>query len=386
MSLADITREAVLEAIAEYDTLGQSSLHAKYGIEPDPGYVLIHANHRYEAKTIAAVAHQHALNAPLPADQFDTDPILPVTRLRELYFPVLREKTADSIKTPHYGEPIDIAEGTRFAKQIDVYRAGVHRANQRGIVGNPVDGAESIIVSGGYEDDLDYGSEIIYTGEGGRGDNKVQVADQSFTSRHNAALVTSKLTGRPVRVTRGAESKSKYAPAQGYRYDGLFRVEESWSDRGRSGYLICRYRLVKIAEPEPAQTVPAILPTGNTNPARREIRVQRIVRSTKVAEEVKRLHDHTCQACNTRLAIGDRGTSEGAHIRGLGQPHVGPDVPGNVLCLCPNCHTLFDNGALIVSEDLTILVNGVPSGTLRTHPEHVIASEHLAYHRKIHSS
>lgn len=37
--------------------------------------------------------------------------------------------------------------------------------------------------------------------------------------------------------------------------------------------------------------------------------------------------------------------AEAAHIRALGSPHNGPDVIENVLCLCPNHHVLFDNGA-----------------------------------------
>ena len=37
-----------------------------------------------------------------------------------------------------------------------------------GISGTAKDGADSIVLSGGYEDDVDYGDEIVYTGHGGR--------------------------------------------------------------------------------------------------------------------------------------------------------------------------------------------------------------------------
>jgi len=112
--------------------------------------------------------------------------------------------------------------------------------------------------------------------------------------------------------------------------------------------------------------------------------LQRIVRSTRVAESVKSIHDHTCQACDTRLTAGDRGYSEAAHIKALGGRHKGPDVPSNVLCLCPNCHVLSDIGALLIDEDLTVTVNGKPTGTLRVHQRHKINSQHLGYHRSIH--
>ena len=36
-----------------------------------------------------------------------------------------------------------------------------------GISGAERDGADSIVVSGGYEDDEDYGNVIVYTGAGG---------------------------------------------------------------------------------------------------------------------------------------------------------------------------------------------------------------------------
>jgi hypothetical protein len=125
-------------------------------------------------------------------------------------------------------------------------------------------------------------------------------------------------------------------------------------------------------------------PAGSQTPGRRESLARRVVRSTEVAAYVKKLHDHTCQACGTRLSIGTDGYSEGAHIRGLGRPHDGPDIPANVLCLCPNCHVLFDNGALIIDEEHVVRVNGQPTGTLRTHPHHVVEQEYLAYHRSIH--
>jgi hypothetical protein len=44
-----------------------------------------------------------------------------------------------------------------------------------------------------------------------------------------------------VRVVRGSEHRSDQSPLTGYRYDGLFRVERYWPERGRDGFLVCRY-------------------------------------------------------------------------------------------------------------------------------------------------
>lgn len=46
--------------------------------------------------------------------------------------------------------------------------AGVHRPPVGGIHGRADQGAFSIILSGGYEDDVDNGDEFLYTGSGGR--------------------------------------------------------------------------------------------------------------------------------------------------------------------------------------------------------------------------
>ena len=92
----------------------------------------------------------------------------------------------------------------------------MHRPTQSGISGTRAEGADSIVVSGGYEDDEDYGDLIVYTGAGGRDPQTgQQIADQDFTAQ-NLALVTSEAEGLPVRVTRGP-----FEGARGY----LTRVE-----------------------------------------------------------------------------------------------------------------------------------------------------------------
>jgi putative restriction endonuclease len=251
-----------------------------------------------------------------------------------------------------------------------------------GISGAAAEGADSIVVSGGYEDDEDYGDLIVYTGHGGRDlATGVQIADQEFT-RQNLALVKSEAEGLPVRVVRGAEGEAAYSPATGYRYDGLFRVEESWREPGRSGFLVCRYRLTRLgADGTPVPIPPKILPTG---PApRAEATVQRLVRSTHVSRRVKELHDYMCQICGEQIVIAPGPYAEGAHIRPLGRPHDGPDVAANVLCLCPNDHVRFEFGALVVEDDLSITdrVNNATLGNLRTVRGHEIDRTQLAYHR-----
>jgi putative restriction endonuclease len=119
-----------------------------------------------------------------------------------------------------FGEIPGVAEGTTFSSRRAVAEAGVHPPRMHGIFGAAAEGADSIVVSGGYEDDEDYGDELIYTGHGGRDPaTGAQVADQMLTNQ-NLALAVSSDQGFPVRVIRGAGGDPQYSPATGFRYDG----------------------------------------------------------------------------------------------------------------------------------------------------------------------
>ena len=64
--------------------------------------------------------------------------------------------------------------------------AGVHRPHVAGIHGREDEGAYSIVLSGGYEDDEDDGDQFTYTGSGGRdlsGNKRTaeQSCDQTLT-------------------------------------------------------------------------------------------------------------------------------------------------------------------------------------------------------------
>lgn len=57
MSLKDITRESVLEAIAEFDRLGRESFLDNYGFKPARQYFLSYDGKKYDSKAIVGVAH-----------------------------------------------------------------------------------------------------------------------------------------------------------------------------------------------------------------------------------------------------------------------------------------------------------------------------------------
>jgi putative restriction endonuclease len=94
-----------------------------------------------------------------------------------------------------FGEIPGNPPGTAYVDRRGLADAGVHKPLQHGISGAGAEGADPIVVSGGYEDDEDYGSLIVYTGAGGRDPTTgSQVADQEFTAQNLALVKMAALT------------------------------------------------------------------------------------------------------------------------------------------------------------------------------------------------
>ena len=77
-----------------------------------------------------------------------------------------------------FGHVPGYPEASRFKSRAELSKAGVHRPTVAGISGSEREGADSIVLSGSYEDDQDLGDEIVYTGHGGRDpESGRQIAD-----------------------------------------------------------------------------------------------------------------------------------------------------------------------------------------------------------------
>jgi putative restriction endonuclease len=283
-----------------------------------------------------------------------------------------------------FGEIPGFPIGSTWSNRKELSESGVHAPPMSGISGTAKEGADSIVVNGGYEDDDDMGDEIIYTGAGGNDpQTKAQVADQSLDQPGNAGLVTSQLEGLPVRVIRGHKGKNKFSPANGLRYDGLFQVVDHWSQVGKSGFRIWRFKLQKI-DSQGDGNLNGELPKGTFNPGKKSSIVVRTIRDNEVTRAVKLLYEHKCQFCGAQLAVPGGFIAQGAHVKGLGKPHYGPDTTSNMLCLCPNDHAVFDSGGLYVSEDLIVRdSSGNEFSKLHIHPSHDLDLEFFEYHRKL---
>jgi predicted restriction endonuclease len=88
---------------------------------------------------------------------------------------------------------------------------------------------------------------------------------------------------------------------------------------------------------------------------------------------IKEVHSDTCQICRCRLELTTGSYySEGHHLKPLGEPHNGPDVAGNILCVCPNCHAKLDFGAIRIDV-----------ADLHKAPGHPIRPEFIDYHNDL---
>ncbi|XP_068609034.1 E3 ubiquitin-protein ligase UHRF2-like [Brachionichthys hirsutus] len=187
-----------------------------------------------------------------------------------------RTKECTIVPSNHYGPIPGVPVGTTWKFRVQVSEAGVHRPHVGGIHGRSNDGSYSLVLAGGFEDEVDRGDEFTYTGSGGRdlSGNK-RIGEHSFdqTLTHmNRALASncdaplndkdgaeSKnwRAGKPVRVVRSSKGKriSKYAPEEGNRYDGIYKVVKYWPEIGKCGYLVWRY-LLRRDDQEPAPWTP----------------------------------------------------------------------------------------------------------------------------------
>ena len=261
-----------------------------------------------------------------------------------------------------FGHIPSYAVGSRFTSRAELSKSGVHRPRVAGISGSGREGADSVVLAGDYEDGEDFGDVIFYTGHGGRDpETKKQIGHQPL-SRGNLALAQNRLHRLPVRLIRGAGFRSAYVPDTGYRYDGLYAVEDYWRGVGRAGFFIWRFRLVRM----------------NADKEQRN-RVMRVVGETEQGRQVKLLYDYRCQMCGVRLEGAAGPYAETVHIRPVQAPHNGPDTPENLLCVCSNCHVLFDMGGVTIADDFQLIGR---EGQLRVDFRHRLNREHLSYRRQ----
>lgn len=286
-----------------------------------------------------------------------------------------------SDKSYHFGHIPGISVGQIFKDRKELSEVRVHGPTMGGIWGKEAEGACSIVLSGGYEDDIDELDYIYYTGQGGQDvPGGKQIEDQEFV-KGNRGLQLSMEYNLPVRVTRGFQVEN--GPKEGYRYDGLYYVKDFERIKGKSGFYICRFHLVSEDNLEHLESeIKETLKPDYKRAKRLSVTTNRLKRNVALSEQVRKMYGYKCQICDVYLKTPKGPVAVGAHIKGLGSPHHGPDVLENMLCLCPNHHEQFDRfGYSINPENFEIVGLEEFSGKkIQSESKHKIDKSLITYH------
>ena len=261
---------------------------------------------------------------------------------------------------PRFGPIPGCPIGSHFASRQALSRAGVHRPRIAGIAGSGRAGADSVVLAGGYQDGEDYGDMIFYTGHGGPDPQTHEQIRHQVLTRGNRALAQNRLHGLPVRVIRGAGFRSPYAPASGYRYDGLYTVDDYWRGVGAR-------RIFSSGVFGWSIWMRTHSDRGGSSQKPRTPR--RSSSSTTIAVRY---------AASNSEALPGRMPKRS--ISGPSKPRTtARDTPENMLCVCPNCHILLSIGGVGIGDDFGLI--GRP-GRLYVDFRHRINIEHVRYRRQ----
>uniref|UniRef100_A0A7N0V0G4 Uncharacterized protein n=1 Tax=Kalanchoe fedtschenkoi TaxID=63787 RepID=A0A7N0V0G4_KALFE len=178
---------------------------------------------------------------------------------------VLLGKGIRTNSTKRIGAVPGVNVGDMFYFRMEMCLVGLHAPSMAGIdymtikinkEEEPV--AVSVVSSGGYEDDTDDPDFLIYSGQGGNVQMGKDVTDQKLV-RGNLALEKSLHRGNEIRVIRGVKDPANPL-TKVYFYDGLYTIQESWADKGKSGCTVYKYKFVRIpGQPEAFATWKSIL-------------------------------------------------------------------------------------------------------------------------------
>jgi HNH endonuclease len=129
-------------------------------------------------------------------------------------------------------------------------------------------------------------------------------------------------------------------------------------------------------DPDRSQIPPPTPPAtdlADAPPERIQTTTYRVLRDTELARRVKVIHEFKCQLCGHTIELPDGSRyAEAHHIQPLGEPHNGPDVIGNILCLCPNHHA-----------ELDYRVSAITIARLRRSDAHPIDPRYVDYHNRL---
>jgi hypothetical protein len=357
MALTDITREGVLEAVREYDALGQERFLDKYGFGRAREYVLVFNGREYDSKAILGAAHGFSVpqSGPLRASEFSGGEATTQTRLEALGFQVVRRKAAAETPLPDAvqvererrermwrtltseGEPVAVSPARLRELRFYGGAAGIWTDSQETTSALVPSGITVSFLHRGtrYADDI-WEEGLLYhfptTARNGTQDaNEIE------------ATKWAKRLGLPLFVITTSEKGED-------RRRVLRAWIEDWDDDDQ-------VFLVRFGDAAPP-SIPDVAPDTPFTLEERAKRGRAVVETRLGQQRFKlsctRYYGRVCAVCD--LDVPE--LLDGAHIRA--KKENGCDDPRNGLVLCASHHRAYDAGLFAIEPDTLRIVTRAP--------------------------
>ncbi|KAJ3668993.1 hypothetical protein LUZ60_010943 [Juncus effusus] len=247
--------------------------------------------------------------------------------------------------------------GDIFYFRMEMCIVGLHAPSMGGIdymtkygeQDEPV--AICVVSAGGYDNDENDPDVLVYTGQGGNSDQKLE--------RGNLALERSLYRKNEIRVVRGGKDPA----VQGgkiYVYDGLYRIQNSWKEKGKNGFSAFKYKLVREKNQPAGMSVWKMAQKWIENPSSRGSQV--IVPDLSAGTE-------NTPVCLVNEVDDSKGPGFFTYITQVKyarqveymKPLVGCKCPSVCLPGDPNCNCAQFNGAELPYSSMGVLVSRKPT-------------------------
>jgi 5-methylcytosine-specific restriction protein A len=351
MALSDLTTNAVLRALAQFDELGREAFLQRYGFRRARGYFVLFNGNRYDSKAIAGAAHGFVgpKLKPLTHADFSGGEKTVAKRLRKLGFTVTEPSEAAF-------EALPFKEGALYHRQRDIHE--VYGGQERGGIATPEGTPYVFLFTGetggqyGYSDGWRPEGVFAYTGEGQRG-------NMEFI-RGNRAIRDHIADGKDLLLFEAAKTKGLYRFLGCFACAGWEMHDATDADRAQRKAIV--FHLVPVSEvetvdPEEAEDLVgakksleemrrlahAAAALSSTPP--KDARRNYYTRSAAVKLYVLERAGGRCEVCGKQAPfVRKDGTPylEPHHTRRIADG--GPDHPSSVGAVCPTCHREIHHG------------------------------------------